>query len=135
MSLPHSQEEKRGSTGHAPGSRTWGGSNTIVLLGIADDRLAAFRENVSKHWAQKFARTHLKPRHATPLPFHVFVFPCIQWRDTQIVKPLPEMRAETVKPGGQAVGEGRRAHVLVHNPSKGSAPLTVQALVDTLLTQ
>lgn len=41
----------KGATGHAPGSRTWGGSNTIVLLGIADDRLAAFRENVSKHWA------------------------------------------------------------------------------------
>jgi hypothetical protein len=33
----------------------------------------------------------------------------------------------------QAVSEGRRAYMLVNNRSEGNAPLTVQALVDTLM--
>jgi len=32
----------------------------------------------------------------------------------------------------QAVSEGRRAYVLVNNRAEGNAPLTVQALVDTM---
>jgi exodeoxyribonuclease VII large subunit len=46
----------------------------------------------------------------------------------RIVKPLPEMRAETVRLVRQAVGEQRRAYVLVNNRSEGSAPLTIRAL-------
>lgn len=50
----------------------------------------------------------------------------------KIVRPLPDMRTETVSLVKQAVTEQRRAHVLVNNRSEGSAPLTVQALVDEL---
>jgi uncharacterized protein YecE (DUF72 family) len=50
----------------------------------------------------------------------------------KIVRPLLDMRKETVTLVNQAVTEQRRAHVLVNNRSEGSAPLTVQALVDKL---
>lgn len=47
---------------------------------------------------------------------------------------LPTMRKDTVALVKQAVEEKRRAYVLVNNRSEGSAPLTVQALVDQLST-
>jgi uncharacterized protein YecE (DUF72 family) len=42
------------------------------------------------------------------------------------------MRCDTVELVKKAVKEGRRAYVLVNNRSEGNAPLTVQALADTL---
>ena len=42
------------------------------------------------------------------------------------------MRADTIALVKQAVAEQRTAYVLVNNRSEGSAPLTVQALVDEL---
>ena len=49
---------------------------------------------------------------------------------TKIVEELPQMRRETVELVKKAVGEGRRAYVLVNNRAEGNAPLTVQALAD-----
>jgi uncharacterized protein YecE (DUF72 family) len=51
---------------------------------------------------------------------------------TKIMEELPQMRRETVQHVRQAVSEGRRAYVLVNNRSEGNAPLTVQALSDSL---
>jgi hypothetical protein len=50
----------------------------------------------------------------------------------KLVHPLPDMREQTVKLVKQAIGERRRAYVLVNNRSEGNAPLTVQALSDHL---
>jgi uncharacterized protein YecE (DUF72 family) len=52
----------------------------------------------------------------------------------KIVGELPEMRRDTVNLVNQAIGEKRRAYVLVNNRSEGNAPLTVQALVERLHT-
>jgi uncharacterized protein YecE (DUF72 family) len=51
---------------------------------------------------------------------------------TKIVGELPEMRRDTVGLVRKAVGEGRRAYVLVNNRSEGNAPSTVEALTDQL---
>ena len=53
----------------------------------------------------------------------------------KLVQPLPEMRKETVSLIHQAEGAQIRSHVLVNNRSEGSAPLTVQALVDQLKSE
>jgi uncharacterized protein YecE (DUF72 family) len=50
----------------------------------------------------------------------------------KIVKPLPEMRQETVTLLKHAVTSKRRAYVLVNNRSEGNAPLTIQVLADQL---
>ena len=50
----------------------------------------------------------------------------------KIVGELPEMRQDTVTLVTQAVAENRHAYVLVNNRSEGNAPLTVQALIDSL---
>lgn len=50
----------------------------------------------------------------------------------KIVGELPQMRKETVTLIKQAMGENRRAYVLVNNRSEGNAPLTVQALARSL---
>jgi len=47
---------------------------------------------------------------------------------TKIVEELPEMRRDTVALMKRAVGEGRKAYVLVNNRSEGNAPMTIQAL-------
>ena len=52
----------------------------------------------------------------------------------KIVKPLSEMRDDTVRLIRKAVAQERRAYVLVNNRAEGCAPLTVQALVDLLRT-
>lgn len=52
----------------------------------------------------------------------------------KIVGVLPQMRKETVTIIKQAVGENRRAYVLVNNRSEGNAPLTVQALASYLIS-
>ena len=53
---------------------------------------------------------------------------------TKIVEELPQMRHESVQLVKQAVSEGRRAYVLVHNRCEGNAPLTIQALTDQLMS-
>jgi uncharacterized protein YecE (DUF72 family) len=45
---------------------------------------------------------------------------------TKIVEELPQMRREAVQLVRQAVGEGRRAYVLVNNGAEGNAPLPVR---------
>lgn len=50
----------------------------------------------------------------------------------KVVKPLPDMRRETVRLVRHANAENRRAYVLVNNRSEGNAPQTVQALADML---
>jgi len=50
----------------------------------------------------------------------------------KLVKPLPEMRTDTVTIVQHAMQRQVNAYVLVNNRSEGSAPLTVQALVDQL---
>ena len=51
---------------------------------------------------------------------------------TKIVEELPEMRRDTVELVKKAVGEKRKAYVLVNNRSEGNAPLTIQALRNAL---
>ena len=51
---------------------------------------------------------------------------------TKIVEELPQMRQETVELVRKAVGESRRAYVLVNNRAEGNAPLTVEGLVGML---
>ncbi len=51
---------------------------------------------------------------------------------TKIVEELPDMRLDTVELVKKAVGEQRKAYVLVNNRSEGNAPLTVQALKTVL---
>ena len=47
---------------------------------------------------------------------------------TKIVEELPEMRRDIVELVKKAVGEKRKAYVLVNNRSEGNAPLTIQVL-------
>ncbi len=51
---------------------------------------------------------------------------------TKIIGELPEMRRDTIELVRKAVAENRRAYVLVNNRSEGNAPLTVQAIKDSL---
>lgn len=50
----------------------------------------------------------------------------------KIVEELPDMRRETVELVKKAMGEKRKAYVLVNNRSEGNAPLTIQALRNAL---
>jgi uncharacterized protein YecE (DUF72 family) len=50
----------------------------------------------------------------------------------RVVQELRDMRADTIALVKQAIAEQRTAYVLVNNRSEGSAPLTVQSLVDAL---
>ncbi|HEY5932848.1 MAG TPA: DUF72 domain-containing protein, partial [Nitrospira sp.] len=50
----------------------------------------------------------------------------------KIVGELPQMRKETVTLIKQAIGENRRAYVLVNNRSEGNAPSTVKAIREGL---
>jgi len=64
----------KGSTGTVPGSVTWDGSNTVLLLALSDDRLDQFRDRVRHYQSELQSR----PK-AGGVPFHIFVLPCIQW--------------------------------------------------------
>jgi uncharacterized protein YecE (DUF72 family) len=50
----------------------------------------------------------------------------------QLKQLLPQMREETVTLAAQAVSNGRRTYVLVNNRTEGSAPRTVQVIVDQM---
>jgi hypothetical protein len=54
------------------------------------------------------------------------------FRNDKIVRPLPDMRRETVKLVRHANGGNLRAYVFVNNRSEGNEPQTVQAPVDML---
>jgi hypothetical protein len=64
----------KGTTGTVPGSVTWGGANSVLLLAVPDDRLASFRDRV-----RAFERELEVQQRAMGAPFHIFVMPCIQW--------------------------------------------------------
>jgi uncharacterized protein YecE (DUF72 family) len=51
---------------------------------------------------------------------------------TKIVGELPEKRRDTIDLVKKAMGEKRRAYVIVNNRSEGNAPLTIQALKTAL---
>lgn len=51
---------------------------------------------------------------------------------TKIVEGLPEMRRDTVELVKKAIREKRKAHVLVNRRSEENAPLTIQAMMNTL---
>ncbi|MGC3975895.1 MAG: DUF72 domain-containing protein [Nitrospira sp.] len=50
----------------------------------------------------------------------------------KIVGELPEMRHDAIRIIRQSRNEGRSSYVLVNNRAEGNAPLTIQALVDSL---
>lgn len=50
----------------------------------------------------------------------------------KLVRPLPDMREQTVRLVKAAIGERRRAYVLTNNRSEGNAPATIRALADLL---
>ena len=52
--------------------------------------------------------------------------------DTDCREIFPEMRARTVRLVREAIGQRIPAYVLMNNRTEGKAPLTIQALVDTL---
>jgi hypothetical protein len=64
----------KGMTGLVPGSVTWGGANSVLLLAVPDDRLNSFRDRV-----RAFERELETQQRAMGVPFHIFVMPCIQW--------------------------------------------------------
>jgi hypothetical protein len=64
----------KGMTGTAPGSVTWGGANTVLLLAVPDYRLNGFRERVRAFEGEVAAQ-----QRTAGVPFHIFVLPCIQW--------------------------------------------------------
>ncbi|MEP7152702.1 MAG: hypothetical protein ABI856_13420 [Nitrospira sp.] len=64
----------QGATGGVSGSVPWGGSNTVLLLVVPDERLSRFHERV--HQFQDGLKAQAK---SVGVPFHIFVLPCIQW--------------------------------------------------------
>jgi hypothetical protein len=67
----------KGVTGLAPSSIYWGGSNTVLFVGIQDEQLNGFRERIYN--LQRKFRGEGEVPVPYPVPFHVFVLPCIQW--------------------------------------------------------
>jgi len=62
----------KGATGKAPSSIYWGGSNTMLFAGIQDEQLNGFRERLQN------LQRKLQEECKVPVPFHVFILPCIQ---------------------------------------------------------
>ena len=123
--------------------------NPLILTPQYKDILAAHgAAHVYNHWTAMppLAHQHRKVGHTFTAPFVVLrlVTPlglsyeaAVKRAEpyNRIVQELPEMRADTVALVQQAVAQQRTAYVLVNNRSEGSAPLTVQALVDQLRMQ
>jgi len=63
----------KGVTGKAPSSIYLGGSNTMLFAGIQDEQLSGFRERLQT------LQRKLHGEAKVPVPFHVFVPPCIPW--------------------------------------------------------
>ena len=51
---------------------------------------------------------------------------------TKIVRPQPEMRRDTVALIREGLRQARNLYVLVNNRTEGSAPLTIQAIVEQM---
>src|SRR5512137_2957595 len=65
----------KGATGHAP---SWTLSdNTMLFAGIQDEQLNGFRERIYN--LQRKLQGEGKAAVPYPVPFHVFILPCIQW--------------------------------------------------------
>lgn len=103
--------------------------------------------HVYNHWTYMppLAEQHRRVGETFPAPFVVLRLltplrlkyeQAVQMAEpyNRIVKALPEMRNDTVRLIREAVARERRAYVLVNNRAEGCAPLTVQALVETLRT-
>lgn len=101
--------------------------------------------HVYNHWSYMpgllYQHTRMEERFTAPFAVIRLLTPLNMSHDeavkraapyNKIVEALPQMRKETVKLIKQAVGENRRAYVLVNNRSEGNAPLTVQALTHAL---
>ena len=63
----------KGTTGSDLSSIYWGGNNTMLFAGIQDEELNGFRERLLE-WQRKRSQES-----TVPIPFHVFVLPCIKW--------------------------------------------------------
>lgn len=85
-----------------------------------------------KQLGEKFSAPFVICRLLTPLRIKYEAAVRIAEPYNKLVHQLPDMRRDTVRLVRQAVAENRRAYVLVNNRSEGCAPLTVQALADTL---
>lgn len=101
--------------------------------------------HVYNHWTYMppLADQHKKLSEAFTAPFVLFRLltplrikyeAAVQMAEpyNKIVKPLSEMRQDTVQLIRKAVAQERRAYVLVNNRAEGCAPLTVQALAEQL---
>src|SRR5262245_57882261 len=63
----------KGKTGHDIDRILGGGTNTMLFAGVPDEQYTGFRDrayNLNRERTQDGK---------VPLPFHVFVIPCIQW--------------------------------------------------------
>ncbi len=81
---------------------------------------------------ERFTAPFTVPRLLTPLKMSYEAAKKRAEPYTKIVGELPEMRRDTVELVKKAVGEKRKAYVLVNNRSEGNAPLTIQALRNAL---
>jgi uncharacterized protein YecE (DUF72 family) len=120
--------------------------NPLILTPKYKDMLAAHgAAHVYNHWTampplahqhRKLGNTFTAPfvvlRLLTPLGISYEAAVKRAEPYNRIIQELPDMRADTISLVKQAVAQQRNAYVLVNNRSEGSAPLTVQALVDQL---
>ena len=63
----------KGETGQDVDRILGGGTNTMLFAGVSDEGFAGFRDR-AHNFNQELTRDG-----KVPLPFHVFVLPCIQW--------------------------------------------------------
>ena len=63
----------KGKTGQDLDIIYGGGTNTMLFAGIQDEQLSGFRDRAYN------LNRELTQDGKVPLPFHVFVLPCIQW--------------------------------------------------------
>jgi len=63
----------KGETGQDLDIIFGGGTNTMLFAGIPDEQLSDIRDRAYK------LNQELTQDGKVPLPFHVFVLPCIQW--------------------------------------------------------
>lgn len=82
--------------------------------------------------AEQMRVDHIGLRLLTPLKLSYEAAKERAERYNKIVEKPPGMRQDTVSLVKWAVEENRRAYVLVNNRSEGCAPITIQAMFETL---